>query len=290
MIPSSLTSSVEEHLQAKVTNISRASGGSINQAGVVELADGTKCFLKWNRNAPDDMFPKEKKGLELLRSADTDIHIPEVYNIGLDTKSNSHYILIEFLQEGRASSDSAQVFGRELAKMHQNRTEQFGLDYDNYIGRLHQSNSWHTTWNEFFVEERLGPQVKMALDSGKLDSADQHNFENLYRELPTIMPDEPPVLLHGDLWGGNYFYDTEGTPAIYDPAVYYGNREIELAFTHLFGGFSRDFYSSYEDEWPLEPGFASRKDIYNLYPLLVHVNMFGGHYGSQVRSIIKRFG
>ena len=112
----------------------------------------------------------------------------------------------------------------------------------------------------------------------------------MYKQLPDIFPDEPPSLLHGDLWGGNYFYDTEGKATIYDPAVYYGHREIELAFTHLFGGFSGSFYRSYENAYPLEENFSGRKDIYNLYPLLVHTNLFGGSYGRQVESIAGRFG
>ena len=135
----------------------------------------------------------------------------------------------------------------------------------------------------------MEPQLQMATDSGKLGAGTVTSFNAMYKELPDIFPDEPPSLLHGDLWGGNYFFDQDGKATIYDPAVYYGHREIELAFTHLFGGFPSNFYSAYEETYPLSFGFSKRKDIYNLYPLLVHTNLFGGSYARQVESIVRQF-
>jgi len=288
MISDQLQSAIEQALRQSITSINRVSGGSINQAAKITLSDGKFCFLKWNQTADSRMFSVEEKGLDLLASAGTDIRTPEVFATG-ETNNGTGFLVQEFITEGQSKSDSAEAFGANLAKLHQQQNEQFGLDHDNYIGRLPQSNSWHDSWIDFFIEERMKPQLEMATNAGKLGSDTVAHFESLYKKLPDIFPDEPPSLLHGDLWGGNYFYDEEGRATIFDPAVYYGHREIELAFTHLFGGFSSAFYRAYEHSYSLEPNFNQRKSIYNLYPLLVHTNLFGGHYGRQVKSIVHQF-
>jgi fructosamine-3-kinase len=288
MIPNSLRQALSDALETDIQSAKSVSGGSINQSAKVVLNDGRCCFLKWNTSADPVMFSKEQQGLTLLQSADTDLRIPNVLATG-STTDNIGWLAQEFMTEGRAQSGSGQTFGRELAALHQHHAEQFGLDHDNFIGRLPQPNSWHDQWVDFFIQERMEPQLKMGVDTNRLDKSTVSHFKRLYQKLPSIFPDEPPSLLHGDLWGGNFFYDEHGTPCIYDPAVYYGHREIELAFTHLFGGFSSAFYDSYETKYPLEPGFSDRKDIYNLYPLLVHTNLFGGSYARQVKSIVQHF-
>lgn len=289
MIPDPVRQQVQQKLDARIEDIRSVSGGSINRAAKLRLSDGRDCFLKWNTTAEPDMFVKEKKGLNLLASADTDLRIPEVFGTGTTTEGTGFFIQ-EFVREGTSQPGSPEQFGRALAVLHQHRDQQFGLDHDNYIGRLPQSNRRHGHWTDFFIEERIKPQLRMAADAGKLGSGAVARFTSLYQQLPDIFPDEPPGLLHGDLWGGNFFYDRKGRATIYDPAVYYGHREIELAFTHLFGGFSNAFYASYEETYPLEPGFPGRKDIYNLYPLLVHTNLFGGSYARRVEAIVNRFG
>jgi fructosamine-3-kinase len=288
MISEQLRSFVEQTLGQSINSINHVSGGSINQAAKISLSNGKTCFLKWNKTADPRMFAVEEKGLELLASADTDIRIPEVYATG-ETDSGTGFLVQEYIVEGKSKSGSAETFGKNLAKLHRQQNDQFGLEHNNYIGRLPQSNSWHKSWGDFFIEERMKPQIKMATDAGKLGSSTTAHFETLYKKLPNIFPNEPASLLHGDLWGGNYFYDDAGGATIFDPAVYYGHREIELAFTYLFGGFSQTFYQAYEDEYPLEPNFNDRKDVYNLYLLLVHTNLFGGHYAQQVKSIVNRF-
>lgn len=288
MIPDSLQPLLWDTLGREIASTRRVSGGSINQAAKITLADGTDCFLKWNRSADPRMFSVEEKGLALLDSAETTLRVPEVFATG-QTEEGTGFLVQEFLVEGRAGPGSPRQFGRGLAQLHRHRTEHYGLDHDNFIGRLPQSNSRHEEWVPFFIEERLEPQLERAIKTERLNKGIRKNFESLYKQLNDIFPDEPPSLIHGDLWGGNYFYDDSGTPTIYDPAVYYGHREMELAFTHLFGGFSGDFYSSYEESYPLEAGFMDRKNIYNLYPLLVHTNLFGGSYARQVESIIRRF-
>lgn len=288
MIPDSVQRHIQQSLGQEITSSQNVSGGSINRAAKISLDDGRICFLKWNASADPNMFVVEEKGLELLKSADTDLRVPEVFATG-ETENGTGFLLQEFIQEGRANPNSAEEFGQSLADLHQHHEERYGLDHDNYIGRLPQSNTWHENWIDFFIEERMQPQLQMATDAGKLGSDTAAHFESMYKQLPDIFPDEPPSMLHGDLWGGNYFFNEEGIATIYDPAVYYGHREIELAFTHLFGGFSSSFYSAYNEAYPVESGFPERKDIYNLYPLLVHTNLFGGSYARQVEGIVRQF-
>jgi fructosamine-3-kinase len=288
MIPDSVKQQLQQSLNQEINSTQSVSGGSINRAAKITLSDGQTCFLKWNSTADPNMFVVEEKGLELLNSADTTLRVPDVFATG-ETKNGTGFLLQEFISEGRSTPTSAEKFGQALAALHRHHEDQYGLDHDNYIGRLPQSNSWDKSWISFFVEQRMQPQLQMATEAGKLGSSTVAHFESMYKRLPDIFPDEPPSLLHGDLWGGNYFFDESGVATIYDPAVYYGHREIELAFTHLFGGFPGDFYSAYEETYPLESGFSQRKDLYNLYPLLVHTNLFGGSYARRVKSIVKRF-
>jgi fructosamine-3-kinase len=287
MIPDSLRSHLENLLEGSIKQAHLVSGGSVNEAAKITDTEGRDFFLKWNTSAPADMFPKEQKGLDLLKSAHSGLHCPKVINTG--DAGGAHFILMTYIPQGKEKANSSRIFGEQLAALHKVTGDEYGLEYDNYIGRLPQSNKKHSDWIDFFVTERLEPQLKMALDGGKLPTAISKNFEHLYQQLPGLLPDEPASLLHGDLWGGNYCYNSEGNPAIYDPAVCYGHREIEIAFTHLFGGFSHDFYRAYQQSFPLQPDFDKRKDIYNLYPLLVHTNMFGASYALQVKSIISQF-
>lgn len=289
MIPESVQKEIEDRLNSPIKSAQRVSGGSINKAARIEIADIGPCFLKWNRSAESDMFAKEVHGLQLLQSAGSGLQIPKSVLEG-HTADKIGFLVLEFIREGSAHDDSAREFGHKLARLHSVRNSRFGLNEDNYIGRLPQSNTPHHEWVDFFIAERMEPQLSMAINTGKLESSAKRSFKNMYKKLPEIFPKEEPSLLHGDLWGGNYFYDESGQPVIYDPAVYYGHREIELAFTYLFGGFSPDFYSAYSVSLPLESGFQERKNIYNLYPLLVHTNLFGGSYARQVESIVKRFG
>ncbi|MDZ7716211.1 MAG: fructosamine kinase family protein [Balneolaceae bacterium] len=288
MLPPSLQSYIEQELGSKIISTQSVSGGSINQAAKIEVKNVGHCFLKWNTSTNPDMFNKEAKGLKLLSSAETNLIIPEVIIKG-KTVDNIGFLLLEFLPEERRTANAPRSFGENLARLHKHTAEKFGLDHDNYIGRLHQSNTRHKSWSDFFIEERIMPQLKMGADSGYFSSQDRQAFQNLFRQIPDIFPGEPPSLLHGDLWSGNYFYTDSGKAAIFDPAVYYGSREIELSFTRLFGGFSAGFYEAYDQSHPLEAGFDNRIDIYNLYPLLVHTNLFGSSYASQVKSIVKKF-
>ncbi len=286
MLTSNIKTLLEEILNSPIVSTAPVSGGSINEAYRI-TTDQADYFLKLNRSAPDDFFEKEAEGLKLLDSADSTLRIPEVIASEGPTDNRPGFLLMEFIAEGRNGDSFA--FGAELAKLHQTAAETFGLDSDNYIGSLPQSNNRHNAWSTFFTEERINPQLKMAIDSGKMDSDILKNWDRLSRKLDDLLPPCKPSLVHGDLWSGNYLFDESGNGVLIDPAVYYGHPEMDLAFSKMFGGFSSDFYSGYESITKLEPGFNGRKEIYNLYPLLVHVNLFGGHYTSQAVRFLKQF-
>ncbi|GAB5410161.1 MAG: fructosamine kinase family protein [Balneolaceae bacterium] len=281
MIPESIKLAVQSQLEIEIISERSLHGGDINQATKIRTNSGDHFFLKWNSSAPEHMFETEAKGLTLLDSALTDIIIPEVILIGDD------FLLLEFIEESNLGSSFD--FGVQLAKLHRKTNELFGLDHSNFIGRLPQQNKYHADWLEFFIRERIEPQVKLAIDSGKLSKKFHSIFERAFNYTYVVFPDEPPALLHGDLWGGNFMFNSEGKACIYDPAVYYGHREMDLAMSRLFSGFDTDFYNGYNEEYPLQKGAEERFKLCNLYPILVHANLFGGHYVTQAKASLERF-
>lgn len=292
MIPETVKSSIESYLRElhnktdKITNIKAVGGGSINQTYKLET-EGGNYFIKINDAARyPQMFEKEARGLELLKSAET-LKVPSV--VHYDSSGSDAYLLLEFIESGSSGGDFWERFGSDLAAMHRKSHDYFGLDHDNYMGSLYQYNAPHEKWVDFFVEERLEKQVRLAHDDGAINRNDIALFEKLYPKLDGYFPDEPPALVHGDLWSGNYMAAASGKAALIDPAAYYGHREVDIAMSTLFGRFSPEFYRSYNQAWPMESGWEERLDIYNLYPLLIHVNLFGGGYWGSVKSILKRF-
>jgi len=270
----------------EVHNTSFLSGGCINNTLKVTTSEGP-FFLKWHKNIPPDMFEKEALGLRLLREAGA-VPVPNVFGHG--TINGNHYLLMEFVDAGPPGRDYWSRLGASLAEQHKaNSHTQYGLDTDNYIGRLPQSNSWSEDWIRFLVTRRLEPQLQLAIEQGAVDSGFAARYRKLYERLGDLLPTAPPSLLHGDLWSGNVMTGPEGIAWIIDPAVYYGHREIELSFTRMFGGFGVEFYDAYEETWPLEPGFEDRVDIYNIYPSMVHVNLFGQSYLSGVARVLKKY-
>ena len=286
MIPQSLKELLLKDQRIEIQNEQIVSGGDINQSYKLSTNRG-EFFLKLNNNVPHDFFEKEAEGLNELRESDSNLIIPKVIAVGRTESDTPGFLLMEFIHDSGAG-DSFQ-FGMELAKLHQKKRPLFGLNSDNYIGSLPQSNRDHKSWADFFNHERIHPQLKMAVDSGKLSRTFISNWGEISKRLNERFPNCQPSLLHGDLWGGNYLFDKKGLAVLIDPAVYYGHPEMDLAFTRMFGGFSEEFYEGYESISPLEPGFTDRISLYNLYPLLVHANLFGGHYISQVEHQLKRF-
>lgn len=271
--------------ELQVQDVQFKTGGCINNAVRVKTGEGS-FFLKWNEDIEEDMFAAEANGLRLLR-AGSSLKIPEV--LGLGKIENKHYLLLEYVESRFPMTTYWQQLGQGLASQHRIAAEKFGLEYDNYIGSLPQANHQSENWIDFFREKRLEVQLGLAIYNGLVDKDFANKYKALYSKLPDLLQEEPPALLHGDLWSGNVMVGEEGEPCIIDPAVYYGHREVELAFTELFGGFDPRFYSAYEEAFPLDPGYKDRKDIYNIYPLMVHVNLFGTSYLSGVERTLRRF-
>jgi len=284
-IPSLLKKRIETSLKAEVTGFKPAGGGCINNGGELKTNQGSY-FIKWNSvNLFPGMFDAEARGLRLLHSKRC-ISIPEV--IQVNEGDSIQFILMEFVASDRTVKKYWELFGSGLAKLHKNSQSEFGLDHDNFIGSLPQQNGFRNAWVDFFIEQRLNPQLELAEKNHLMDQSSRNKFELLNKKLPEFFPVEPPALLHGDLWSGNLITNRNGEPCLIDPAIYFGHREAELAFTRLFGGFERAFYYAYHNAYPLQPGFEKRIDLYNLYPLLVHANLFGGSYFQQVKSILDR--
>jgi len=261
-------------------------GGDINRAEVVTLADGRRLFVKTNAREPGGMFAAEGQGLAWLAEARV-LRVPGVVAHG------PGFLALELVVAAPPAPDFDERLGRGLAALHRRGAPGFGLDYDNFIGRLPQDNTavgdGGGGWAEFYRARRLEPQLRRAADEGRASSRMRRGFERLFADLDALVgPPEPPARLHGDLWGGNLLCDEAGAPCLCDPAVYGGHREIDLAMMRLFGGFGARTFAAYEEAWPLAAGHAARVPLYQLYPLMVHVNLFGGGYVGQVEAILDR--
>lgn len=261
-------------------------GGSINDCYRLETDQGP-FFVKVNSaDRFPSLFEAEADGLRRIAATGA-VRVPKVIASGED--HDDSYILLEHITTGLQTGSFWEAFGRSLAGMHRNSHTHFGLERDNYIGSLHQTNAQNERWEEFFVHARIEPLLRMAREGKRIGAGDVLRFERLFARLAGIFPEEPPALLHGDLWSGNFLCDDQQRPVLIDPAVYYGHREMDLAMSRLFGGFDPAFYSAYAEVWPLAPGWEERSELCNLYPLLVHVNLFGGGYGDQVHAVLQRF-
>jgi protein-ribulosamine 3-kinase len=258
------------------------SGGCINNGLILKTESGKSFFLKINFSAPPDMFAKEANGLDAIR-VDGGPAVPEPYHFGPD------FLVMEDLSPAPRRSDYWTLFGQQLATLHQHTEAKFGFAEDNYIGSTPQPNVWMEDGHEFFGERRFLFQAGLARERGLLGEGDYRDVEKLVARLPHWVPDQPPSLIHGDLWTGNAIADSRGSPAIIDPAAHYGWAEAELAMTTLFGSFPGVFYRAYEEIRPLDPGYQSRFPLYNLYHLLNHLNLFGRSYLSQVRVVLRHF-
>lgn len=269
--------------QFELTDLRQAGGGCINQGRALTGRDGRRFFVKLNDARHAAMFAAEAEGLAELDAAAA-IRVPRPITHGIS--GNQAFLVLEWLDLG--GQGSGVDLGRRLANLHRTTREQFGWHRDNTIGSTPQPNTVASDWPTFFARQRLGYQLHLAerngapaplLDAGERLIMELGHFFSGYRPIPS--------LLHGDLWGGNYGF-TDGQPVLFDPAVYFGDREADLAMTELFGGFPADFHAAYREAWPLDPGYATRKALYNLYHVLNHFNLFGGGYAGQAQAMIGR--
>jgi fructosamine-3-kinase len=284
MISNDLRSALEASV-GSIRSITSVGGGDINEAARVETAIG-RYFVKWNSRPRPRMFQAEARGLNLLAAANA-LRIPRVI-AAIDQPAA---LVLEWIDLGSNKSAAAEALGRGLAQQHRSVAELYGLDHDNYIGSTPQRNTQARSWIEFYRDQRLGAQRDLAQHNGYLTPDRARRLDQVLAHLEQWIDDAAivPSLLHGDLWGGNYLIDAQGNPVLIDPAVYYGDREAEIAFTELFGGFGARFYAAYNEAWPLDRGYAERRDLYNLYHLLNHLNLFGEGYGGSVDAILRQY-
>ncbi len=266
-----------------ITSHEPVHGGDINHCYCLYGRDA-KYFLKVNdaKRYPA-MFEKEAAGLDELRNNST-LTIPGVIKSGI--AEQQQYLLLEWIEPGKPKKDSWENFGAALAAMHQQPQAYFGWPVNNYIGSLPQNNSKHDSWDSFYGQCRTMPLVEMLFSAGAFTKQDLAGAEFFCKKIDRLFPQEPPALLHGDLWSGNFMITSAGDAAMYDPAVYYGHREMDIGMTKLFGGFDQRFYDAYNEVYPLEKDWQQRLRLTQLYPLLVHAVLFGGHYISSARDII----
>ncbi len=258
-------------------------GGCINEAVCLE-SDDQRYFVKLNRADRLDMFEAEAAGLDVLHASDT-VRVPRPLCLGVE--GGRSWLVLEFISLGGRSSTAASILGEQLAAMHRCRARSHGWERDNTIGATPQPNAQCPDWLTFFREQRLGFQLDLAAANGappSLTRAGGRLLERLEFFFEDYRPE--PSLLHGDLWGGNWACDESGCPVIFDPAVYYGDRETDIAMTELFGRFEEGFYRAYQSSWPLDSGYASRRVLYQLYHILNHFNLFGSGYASEAAGMI----
>ena len=268
------------------------SGGDINDAYLVALEDGQKIFLKINTPGNAAFFSAEQAGLEALRKTDA-IGVPKAITAGVSRDCS--FLIMEYLEAGPRRPDYWERFGRQLVTMHKAETGEwtpqgkYGFTQNNFIGAGRQNNHICGSWIDFFREYRLEQQFRWA--EVYFDSYGRKAMQSLLDHLEDYLVEpEFPSLLHGDLWGGNFVTGPDGSAWLTDPAVYVGHAEADLAMTELFGGFAPAFYGAYKEMSPLLPGYADRRELYNLYHLLNHLNLFGEAYYGSVMRIVRRYG
>lgn len=280
------------HRPFELRDTTPVGGGSINEAYRLEGTDGARYFLKLNDaqhlTIPSTElrtgFAAEAEGLNAIAATNT-IRVPRPIAHG--SAGRQSYLILEYLE--LSSRGDAKLLGEQLAALHRCSAKQFGFAQDNFIGTTPQPNGWKNSWIDFWREHRLGFQLRLAEESGYGGQL-QSLGEKLLDALPAFFAGytPQPSLLHGDLWSGNHAFLADGTPIIFDPAAYYGDRECDLAMTELFGGYPADFYAAYRAAYPLDAGYAPRKNLYNLYHILNHANLFGGGYARQAEQMMQR--
>jgi fructosamine-3-kinase len=269
---------IEEALGTRVLEARPVTGGDVNEAFRLELEGDAPMFVKTHPRPPQGFYEAEADGLALLRSTGA-VRVPQVLAVG---DGRAPFLALEWIEAGPRTPAFDDALGRALARMHGAARASFGHSRDNFIGPLPQPNAAMPTWPEFYRERRLAPVIAAA--AARLDLEVRRSLDRLLPRVDELAAtDEPPCVVHGDLWSGNVMADTAGAPCLVDPAAYAGNREVDLAMLMLFGAPSERFFSAYDEVAPREPGFAARVPLYQLYFLLVHVALFGAGYLSSVK-------
>lgn len=281
MLSNSIITYIQEQLECSVKNQTPLTGGDINNVYCLQT-DKKPLVVKVNTPEFYNMLKTEEKGLKLLQSTNT-FTIPETY--GAFKTQNHAFLVLEYISNGKPTTDFWKNFAQQLALLHKNSNSYFGLDHNNYIGTLPQYNNYEHDAADFYINWRLEPQIKLAESKGYSFK----KIETFYSKIATIIPKEKPALLHGDLWNGNYIVTQNGAPCLIDPAVSYGSREQDLAMMLLFGGFPDTLFNYYNEIYPLTHNWKERVPIWQLYYILVHVNLFGGSYYQSALNIINKF-
>ncbi len=258
--------------------------GGDNHPYILE-AEPISYFVKTANGRPKDFFEKEADGLLMLSvAAMRNLIIPKPLFWGEDM--NTQYLVMEYIPMVDPTPDFFEKLGIGMAKLHQNTTHFFGLQEDNYVGPDEQINGKYENWVNFYTKSRVFPQMRKAFDKQRISSEDVKQIERICNQLPSLIPQEKPALLHGDFWKGNVNATKDGIPSIFDPSVYYGNREIDIAMSMLMGGFDESFYTAYNTEFPLIKGWQQRVGLNQLYSILVLINNYKGDYYAKLKEVI----
>jgi fructosamine-3-kinase len=274
----------EAGLELAAARVRSVGGGCIHETFRVE-ARGGPCFVKVNDRNAAELFAVEADGLQALAAAEV-VRVPQVLARGVTEELA--YLVLEWIELATPDTQARRLLGEQLAALHRHTNERYGWHRDNAIGRTPQPNTWSTSWIDFMRERRIGFQLELAARHGYAQQL-QPRSNRLLSVLDRLLDDDQPPapsLLHGDLWGGNWLADQQGRPVLFDPAVHYGDREADIAMTELFGGFGAAFYEAYGETWPLDAGYAVRRDLYQLYHVLNHLNLFGGSYLASAQRLI----
>ncbi|WP_313580468.1 fructosamine kinase family protein [Chishuiella sp.] len=276
-----------KQLNLGIETIVPIKGGDINDAFRIESFN-KKYFLKVNSatNFPN-LFIKEARALNTIKETKT-FPIPKILNLG-EVGKDFQYLLLEWIEPSTPTVVNWEKLGRNLAKLHQNTNNQFGWSEDNYIGIVLQPNKFENNWNDFYAQNRILPMMKLLKNKQLITSKQIKSAENLCKQFDSIFPKEKPALIHGDFWNGNIISGEKGEFNLIDPAIYYGNREMDIAMAKLFGGFDDTFFDAYQEINPLEPGYEERLPVTQLFPLLIHAYLFEGYYVKDVQTILKKF-
>ncbi|AKO94845.1 fructosamine kinase family protein [Priestia filamentosa] len=263
------------------------SGGDINQASYVKT-EKEEYFIKYNNSTPPGFFQQEVQGLKKIKETGV-IQVPNVYDFHESTESGEGWLILEWIQ-GEKNGKTEELLGRQLALMHSVSKDKFGFHHPSYIGMIEQPNQYYDKWAEYYTKNRLLPQIELAKKKGYLYQEREAGLYELLEKMEKWLPHSCEAsLLHGDLWGGNWIVGKTGDPYLIDPSVFYGHSEFELSFTELFGGFSSAFYQAYQEVRPLSPEYEERKTLYQLFYLLVHLNLFGEAYGRSVDRVWRYY-